>query len=77
LRALDRFVPYAPAFYDRGMSLLLPRTDAGVFAQMVCVLAVCVPVLVVSLRRGLSDLAWFSGGLALFGFGLFAVRTLH
>jgi hypothetical protein len=57
------------------IDLLLPRTDAGVAAQVIGAAVVFV-VAGVLVRRS-RDLLWFVGGLASVTFAWFAVRTLH
>jgi hypothetical protein len=57
------------------IDLLLPRTDAGVAAQVIG--AVVVFVVAGVLVRRSRDLLWFVGGLASVTFAWFAVRTLH
>ena len=58
-------------------SLLFPRTDAGVIAQLVLTLLVGGPIVWTLWRRGLSELVWFAGGVVVLLLGLFAVRTVH
>jgi hypothetical protein len=55
--------------------LLLPRTDAGVAAQVIGALVVFA-VVAVLVRRSL-DLLWFVGGLCTLTYAWFALRTLH
>lgn len=59
------------------MDVLLPRTDAGVFVQLVVTLVVGLPLLALTLRRRQTELAWFVGGGLVFLLGFFALRTVH
>jgi len=56
------------------VEVLLPRTDAGVLAQGVVVLAVLAALWLPARRVGLLQLWW--GGAA-FTAGLFALRATH
>jgi hypothetical protein len=55
----------------------MPRTDAGVVAQVLLTLLVGTPIVVALYRRRATDLLWFFGGLELLLLGLFAFRTVH
>ena len=55
--------------------LLLPRTDAGVLAQVVVLAAVFALALWAARRN--RDAMVFVGGVAVFTAGLVALRTLH
>jgi hypothetical protein len=57
--------------------LFLPRTDAGVIAQLVVTLVIGPPIVWMLWRRGLTELVWFAGGVVVLLLGLFAVRTVH
>jgi hypothetical protein len=57
--------------------LFVPRTDAGVLAQVVLTMIVGTPLVVALHRRRLTELVWFVGGLMLLLLGLFAFRTVH
>lgn len=57
------------------VEVLLPRTDAGVVAQLVVVLAVSA-LLVWRVRRH-PDLRFFVLSLSFFVLGLFVLRAMH
>lgn len=57
------------------IELLLPRTDAGVLAQLI-VAVVVFGALAVAVRRN-RDLLVFVGGLATVTAAWFALRTVH
>lgn len=59
------------------IEILLPRTDAGVAAQLVVTLVVGLPLVIMLARRRLTDLVWFVGGLVLLMIGFFAFRSVH
>ncbi len=55
----------------------MPRTDAGVIAQVVITLLVGTPLVVAFYRRRLTELVWFFGGLEFLLLALYAYRTVH
>lgn len=57
--------------------LLLPSTDAGVFAQLVLTLLVGTPAAFVLYKRRAIELVWFVGGLEFLLLALYAYRTVH
>lgn len=59
------------------IEILLPRTDAGVFVQILAVLGIGTPLFVWTVRRGAREWSWFVGGSMLFVLGFFAFRTVH
>ena len=60
---------------DALVDLALPRTDAGVLAQVAAALCLFVPAL--WLVRRDRELRAFVAGLGTLTFALFALRTLH
>lgn len=59
------------------LDLLLPRTDAGVLAQVLLTILIGTPLVVSLYRRRATELVWFVGGLELLLLGLYAFRTVH
>lgn len=57
--------------------LLLPRTDAGVLAQVVLTILIGTPIVIALYRRRLTELVWFVGGLEILLLGFYAFRTVH
>lgn len=55
----------------------VPRTDAGVIAQVILTILIGTPIVVALYRRRLYELVWFVGGLELLLLGLYAFRTVH
>lgn len=67
--------PNAPA---RPLSLILPRTDAGVVVQVLLTVVIGAPLVWLLYRRRVSpEVVWFAGGVVVLLLGLFALRTIH
>lgn len=57
--------------------LLLPRTDAGVLAQVALTILIGTPIVIALYRRRLTELVWFVGGLEVLLLSFYAFRTVH
>jgi hypothetical protein len=59
----------------RVIDFLLPRTDPGVLAQVIALVALGAALL--WLARPNRELQWFIGGVVVLTAGFMALRTLH
>ncbi|MEX2393675.1 MAG: hypothetical protein WD826_04245 [Actinomycetota bacterium] len=59
------------------LELLLPRTDAGAFVQLVITMSVGLPLVWWLRRRRATELTWFVGGSLVLVLGFYALRTVH